>query len=55
MQNQVIARELILYEYLRGQVQREFPDRLIAGVNVRFRDDRPLPGSWSFPWSGPTT
>jgi hypothetical protein len=26
MQNQVIARELTHHEYLRGQVQREFPD-----------------------------
>jgi Siphovirus Gp157 len=26
MQNQMIARELTHYEYLRGQVQREFPD-----------------------------
>jgi hypothetical protein len=26
MQNQLIARELTHYEYLRGQVQREFPD-----------------------------
>jgi Siphovirus Gp157 len=26
MQNQTIARELTHYEYLRGQVQREFPD-----------------------------
>jgi hypothetical protein len=26
MQNQMIARELTHYEYLRGQVQRDFPD-----------------------------